>query len=180
MKKFLALILTLCLMMTTMSAFAENVEVGESGMDLSGLMSMFGGSESVTGSSSFDLSTLLGSLGFTAATPVTTVAAKSEDQFYGTWKLSRFIAKGYEASMDLFEKFGLKTSIEMTVAADKLTFAADGKTTEIEVTESKLADGELTIIMKGETLKLALSETGELVLTAPSMESTAFAVFFTK
>lgn len=116
--------------------------------------------------------------GETAA--ASTVAAESEEAFFGTWELSSVEILGQAVPVALLSTFGLDLSVTLTIEAGKavLVFAYNGESKEAPI-ETSFADGKLMLVAEGSELApLSLTESGELAFILP-IEGQNFSLLLT-
>ena len=105
-----------------------------------------------------------------AAPTVNTIAAESEEAFFGTWELSSLDFMGIQIPVSALASMGMENiSVVLTVEAGKATLSASYGENEPEVGEgaTSLVDGQL-VIKEGESeVTLALTDTGDLALVLP-------------
>ena len=108
-----------------------------------------------------------------------TVAAESEEAFFGTWQLSSLVFMGQEVPVTLISMFGLDLNVSLTIEAGKasLIVAVDGENQE-QAFATSFADGRLTLSMEGadEGISIALTADGRLAFILPISEQT-FSVY---
>ena len=173
MKKILSLVLVLCMMVFAVSALAEQTtettdataqQSAESGESMASLFA--GSAESgENGESGADTDSVMQLLGATKAEEIATVAADSVEQFYGTFTVTKMIMMGYE--FDVTALVGEGASLSLALSAEGMT-AADASTGETKVNpidSSELVDGVLNLVAEGQTIKMALTSDGNVLLT---------------
>ena len=103
----------------------------------------------------------------------TTVAAASEEAFFGTWKLSSMEIMGQTVPAELISSLGMDMSVTLTVEAGKATLAAtfNGETQE-QSAATEFKDGKLSLVENGvEALTIGLTESGEMAFELPLGDS---------
>ena len=170
MKKILSLVLVLCMMVFAVSALAEQTtettdataqQSAESGESMA---SLFAGSGE-NGESGADTDSVMQLLGATKAEEIATVAADSVEQFYGTFTVTKMIMMGY--AFDVTALVGEGASLGLALSAEGMT-ATDASTGETKVNpidSSELVDGVLNLVAEGQTIKMALTSDGNVLLT---------------
>ena len=122
----------------------------------------------------------MGMLGIQEAAPLNTVKAESAEQFYGAWKLSRVMMSGYELPVESLENFGLKLNAAVTLSADSLVIETEGEEQKtVTLTSSEFTDGELTVTAEDNTMKLQLTDAGELVMNTEGEEEYSLVMVLT-
>ena len=170
MKKILSLVLVLCMMVFAVSALAEQTtettdataqQSAESGESMA---SMFAGSGE-NGESGADTDSVMQLLGATKAEEIATVAADSVEQFYSAYTVTKMIMMGYEFDVTALVGEGASLGLALSAEGMTATDASTGETKVNPIDSSELVDGVLNLVAEGQTIKMALTSDGNVLLT---------------
>jgi len=188
MKKILSLVLVLCMMVFAVSALAEQTtettdataqQSAESGESLASLFA--GSSESGEGEGD-STGALFEQIGATKAEEIKTVAAESAEQFFGTYTITKMIMMGYSFDVAaLLAGEGESASASTFVLSAEGVTAAniDGQPMTQALESCELVDGVLNIVSEGSTMKLALTEDGNVLLSVAIDAENAISLLMT-
>ena len=172
MKKILSLVLVLCMMVFAVSALAEQTtettdataqQSAESG-DSSALFAASGESGE-NGESGADTDSVMQLLGATKAEEIATVAADSVEQFYSAYTVTKMIMMGYEFDVTALVGEGASLGLALSAEGMTATDASTGETKVNPIESSELVDGVLNLVAEGQTIKMALTSDGNVLLT---------------